>query len=57
MSVGHTTIMADLDFFGMPAPDHEQPPQPDALAAALQRLGQLTLQVHLTDLVSFYTYS
>lgn len=44
VSVGHTTIMADLDFFSLPAADHEQPSQPDALAAALQRLDQLTLQ-------------
>ncbi len=48
VSVGHATVMAELSFFGLPDGEEggaPQPPQGDAVAAALERLGKLTLQV------------
>lgn len=45
VSVGHATVMAQLEFFGLPDAESVQPPQPDAVAAGLKRLSHLTQQV------------
>lgn len=42
VTIGHTTAMADLQFFGLPAAQQTQPPQPDA---GSQRPSQTTEQV------------
>lgn len=53
VTIGHTTVMADLQLFGLPPAEGPQP-QPDPVAAGLQRLSQLTQQVHYGLLHSTY---
>jgi hypothetical protein len=45
VTIGHTTVMADLQFFGLHPVERLQPPQLDPVAAGLQRLSQITQQV------------
>jgi hypothetical protein len=47
VTIGHTTAMADLQFFGLPAAERLQPPRPEA---GPQRPSQTTQQVlHLVE--------